>query len=227
MVSILVSVYNQDPSPFVQDLLNQLEEQDKAFEILIGNDASDSNFMPRYNSLEENQGVSFFHAENNLGRSKMRNTLASQAKYPYLLFIDGDAMLYSAGFISAYLEKAEPHRVICGGTAYHEEPPEKDEELLRWKYGINREARPAARREQNPYSSFSSFNFFLSTEVFEKIRFRESISRYGHEDTIFGIELEREGVSVKHIDNQLIHAGLDTAELFLEKTRDGLKNLVE
>ena len=63
--------------------------------------------------------------------------------------------------------------------------------------------------------------------MFNKILFRENISRYGHEDTIFGIELERQGVSVIHLDNQLIHTGLDSADVFLEKTRDGLTNLAE
>ncbi|MEY3368052.1 MAG: hypothetical protein RI973_1207, partial [Bacteroidota bacterium] len=48
---------------------------------------------------------------------------------------------------------------------------------------------------------------------------------YGHEDTLFGLELKKKGVPVIHIDNPLEHIGLENAEVFLEKTRQGLDNL--
>ncbi len=211
----------------VRDLLPQLEGLDIPFEILIGNDCSDSKFIPIFSSLDQLKGVRCFHAEENLGRSKIRNTMARQAQYPYLLFIDGDAMIQSETFIADYLENAEPGKVICGGTAYTNEIPEKREEELRWKYGVVREARSAKERGIRPFSGFSSFNFFIPTEVFKTIGFNEAILRYGHEDTIFGIELERQGVPMQHIDNQLIHTGLDSAELFLKKTREALLNLTE
>ena len=227
MVSVLISVYNQDPSSLVHDLLIQLEDSGSPFEIILGNDASDSKFMPIFRGLEGLNGVIVFHADINLGRSKIRNTLASQAKYPYLLFIDGDAGIKSSDFVSSYLDKARADTVICGGTAYSDTAPETQDELLRWKYGVAREARPAIRRVQKPYSSFSSFNFFIPAEVFDDIRFNEKILRYGHEDTIFGIELENKNYPVIHIDNQLIHKGLETAGLFLHKTRDSVEGLVE
>ena len=195
MVSILISVYNQDPTLFVQDLLSQLEGSDYQYEILIGNDCSDSKFVPLLSKLEELPGVSCFHAKENIGRSRIRNTIAGLARYPYLLFIDGDASVQSDNFIKEYLNEAGKGKVLCGGTAYLSEPPEKKEELLRWKYGVSREALAAKQRALKPYSSFSSFNFLIPAEEFDKIRFNEKIRRYGHEDTLFGIELENRSIA--------------------------------
>ncbi len=227
MISILVSIYNHDPSSLVQDLLAQIKNSDYPFEILVGNDGSDSKFMPVLRLLDKLPGVRCIHAEKNMGRSKIRNKLASLAKHPYLLFIDGDARVCSDIFILSYLEQAESDKVICGGTGYSNEVPGKKEEYLRWKYGISREAKTARQRSIRPYISFSSFNFFMPAEIFREIRFNENILRYGHEDTVFGIELEQKNIPVIHIDNQLIHTGLDTAEIFLKKTRESLINLKE
>jgi len=227
MVSVLISVYNQDPGTLVRDIYSQLQDLDKPFEIIIGNDYSDSKFMPLFDSLEELSHIKCFHPDKNLGRSKIRNALAKQARYENLLFIDGDALVLKEDFLSVYMQYADSVSVICGGTAYYEDPPEERQEILRWKYGVKREARAAKIRNQSPHSGFSSFNFLVPASVFNKIKFDESIVRYGHEDTIFGIELQKENVKVLHIDNQLIHNGLDDSEVFLEKTKEGLLNLLE
>lgn len=227
MVSILISVYNQDPGHLVQDLSSQLEDSDYQYEILIGNDCSESKFMPLLSKLEKLPGVSCVNSNENIGRSRIRNKLAGIARYPYLLFIDGDASVQSDNFIKEYLSKAEKGKVLCGGTAYLSEPPVKKEELLRWKYGVSREALTAKLRALKPYGSFSSFNFLIPAEDFDKIRFNEKISRYGHEDTLFGIELENRNIAIKHIDNQLIHNGLDSSVVFLEKTREAVLSLLE
>lgn len=57
-----------------------------------------------------------------------------------------------------------------------------------------------------------------------QIRFDESYSGYGYEDVQFGRELEKRNVSILHIDNQLIHLGLEKSEVYLEKTRQAVLN---
>jgi len=211
MLSILITVYNQGPEQLIKDLLKQLSNIDYPVEIIIGNDCSDAKFMPVIEALDKIPGVKCLHSPENLGRSKIRNWIGSQANYPYLLFIDGDAMVKSKTFISDYLSRAEQGVVICGGTAYSEEAPTNKAEILRWKYGIKKEARSAYQRGQKPYNSFSSFNFLMPAELFNNYRFREDIQRYGHEDTLLGIDLEKAEIPLVHIDNQLIHNGLYSA----------------
>lgn len=227
MISILISIFNEDPTLLVQDLSSQLERSGFPYEILIGNDCSESKYVPVLSKLEEMAGVSCFHSPENIGRSRIRNTIAGMANHPFLLFIDGDARVNNESFIDVYLENADPGIVLCGGTAYFSEPPGNKEKLLRWKYGVSREAKTAKQRESKPHSSFSSFNFLIPAEIFLKVRFNEGIKRYGHEDTLFGIELERGGIPVLHLDNQLIHEGLDSSTVFLRKTREGILNLKE
>ena len=51
------------------------------------------------------------------------------------------------------------------------------------------------------------------------------IKNYGHEDTIFWIELKKENYKFQFIKNPLTHTGLETNEIFIKKTREALKNL--
>ena len=48
---------------------------------------------------------------------------------------------------------------------------------------------------------------------------------YGHEDTLFGYDLKKNNIKVLHIDNPLVHIGLESNSLFLLKTRESIRNL--
>ncbi len=115
--------------------------------------------------------------------------------------------------------------VVSGGTAYSANPPEEAELYFRWFYGQKRELKSAQIRMKNPYNSFSTFNFLISAKVFKKVSFNEQIRSYGHEDTLFGLELKNKCVNVYHIQNPAVHVGLDNVTLFLQKSKEGVKNL--
>ena len=66
----------------------------------------------------------------------------------------------------------------------------------------------------------------VSKCVFEKIRFCESIKKYGHEDSLFGFDLQENDIKILHIDNPVIHIGIEPNDIFLSKTRAGIENLV-
>ena len=72
---------------------------------------------------------------------------------------------------------------------------------------------------------FLSNNFLIEKIVFEKVRFNEKIRNYGHEDTLFGVELYKNGFMILYIRNPLLHEGLQTNGEFLEKTKSSLQNL--
>ena len=97
--------------------------------------------------------------------------------------------------------------------------------MLRWKYGIRKEQRKAAERNKNPHASFSTFNVLIEKGIFSKIRFNEELKQYGHEDTLFAYQLKKAGINILHIDNGLVHEGLETNREFLKKTKLSMENL--
>ncbi|MCC6726469.1 MAG: hypothetical protein IT258_18350, partial [Saprospiraceae bacterium] len=96
-----------------------------------------------------------------------------------------------------------------------------------WYYGRYREQTTAAARSRSPYHGFMTNNFLISKSIFLSILFDETLRQYGHEDTLFGMKLAERKVPILHIDNPLEHIGLESTEVFLQKTRQGLENLVK
>jgi hypothetical protein len=65
----------------------------------------------------------------------------------------------------------------------------------------------------------------IEKSVFSKIRFDEELKQYGHEDTLMGYQLKKAGIDILHIDNGLLHEGLESNKDFLNKTKLGIENL--
>lgn len=225
MLSVLIPVKDWNPLSLVQSLANQLIPCGQPFEILISDDSAITESTKISGLVSQVPGVIYFCREKPLGRSANRNFLADQAKYQYFLFIDGDAGMAKENYIQNYLNRLDSDSVLCGGTLYNEEPPENPDYLLRWKYGRSREQSDAKKRQIRPWKSFSTFNFLIPSGVFKGIRFDETIKGYGHEDTIFGINLHQSGVKIVHLNNGLIHLGLEPSSLYLEKIRESGANL--
>lgn len=70
-------------------------------------------------------------------------------------------------------------------------------------------------------------NFVISRNLFETIRFDESLSEYGHEDTLFGYELKIKNIPISHINNPILNNDIETNSIYLMKTKKGLINLVK
>lgn len=226
MISILIPVNNYDIVALVHSMKDGLEKVPEYCEILIGDDGSTPEYRNKYLSLEANS-VRLISSEKNIGRSAIRNRLALEAKGDHLLFIDADAMI--PGTAEAYLLKWLPMintaRVICGGVLYNESAPGDPDKILRWKYGRMREQKKASERNKHPHSNFSTFNFLIEKSVFSKIRFNEELKQYGHEDTLLGYQMKKAGIDVLHIENGLMHEGLESNREFLNKTKLGIENL--
>lgn len=226
MLSILIPVYNFPISPLVQDLLGQARELDVEVEIICLDDGSAPLYREQHRILADWPGVRYEELPENLGRSRIRNRLAEMASYPFLLFMDCDSAVAGPGFLSEYLQQAREQRVVVGKRIYHPEPPSDRRKYLRWLYGVERESKPADRRNEQPYHAFCTHHFLVPKAVFSQIQFDPALRQYGHEDTQFGLDLRRIGVEVLHTDTPLLHIDLEDAETFLEKTRKGIQNLV-
>ena len=205
-LSVLIPTYNYDPSQLVSDLQKQLP---KDAEIIVGDDSP----------------------PHTLGMAARRNQLAKEAKGEWLLFIDADAQVRSKTFIENYLKTLPSLEgaagVICGGTANLPSCP-RPAAKLRYDYEVKAEKRlTLAHRRAHPYTGFTTFNFLIQRELFLSILFDESLKEYGHEDTLFGLELKRRGIPILHIDNKLTHLGLEDAEEYLQKTETALRSLAK
>lgn len=226
MLSILIPIYNFDVRSFVKELYQQGKDANIVFEILLVDDASEIKFRDINKELGSVEFVEYIQLENNIGRSKIRNLLAEKAKYDYLLFADCDSEIPSEDFIKKYIENCEGEKIICGGRIYKKVAPKEKELFFRWFYGKKRETFNVYERNKFPNKSFMTNNYVISKSIHSSVKFDENISQYGHEDTLFGIELKRKGIKIQHIDNPLIHIGLETCDVFISKTKKGIDNLV-
>ncbi|MEI7503302.1 MAG: glycosyltransferase, partial [Paludibacter sp.] len=223
-----IPTYNYKISSLVADLHHQALEASIDFEIIVMEDGSKL-------YVEENKKVNDFEfcrhivLTENIGRSAIRNKLADNAKYEHLLFMDCDAEVCSTNYIEKYITFCKEECVVIGGTTY--DPNENDLKFsLRLKYGREREAKVLQQSIKNKHrvgekANFATFNFLISKSIFNKVRFDESIRGYGHEDTLFGHQLHELGCEFLHIDNPLIHKGLDDNKIFIKKTEEGTRNL--
>jgi glycosyltransferase involved in cell wall biosynthesis len=228
MLSILIPVYNYDLTSLVNDLQASASYAEVEFEILIGDDGSKQEFGDIFIELAKMDKVRLVQMEKNSGRSKIRNHLAKQAANEWILFIDADSEIPGKNFIKNYLSfTGNEITCVCGGRAYKSEVPAKPELYLHWKYGRNREVKAVKYRKKNPWSGFQSNNFLIRKSIFEDPMFNEKISGYGHEDTLFGIELKKRNIPILHINNPALHIGLEDSVQFIEKAREGVRNLLK
>lgn len=226
MISICIPVYNFDVTELTDSLLAQANRIGYPIEILLFDDHSLSYFRNVNSKLNNLKDVNYLEFDFNIGRSKIRNRLADFASGHWLLFLDCDMVIDDPDFLQGYVDALTKAQVVCGGIKYGKKPF-REELILRWKYGVFRECKKAIRRQLSPYNSFMSGNFLITSEVFHTIRFNEDISGYGHEDTVFGIELKRRKVSILHIDNPSLHLGLEPCFDFLQKSEQSVINLTK
>ena len=223
MISICIPIYNNDVTIPVTDLYLQCEALDCLYEIILIDDASRSYFQEINRKLAEFDNISYEELPTNISRSAIRNLFPQRAAYPYLIFIDNDALLCSPHFVSTYLRFRSPGVICYGGCRYL--PCYSPEYYLRWLYGEKREAISIKERQQEPDKFFSTFNFMIDKRVLLLHPFNEDLQEYGYEDVMFHSTIIGQGYHITQVDNPLIHTGLVSNEEFLERTRISIKNL--
>ncbi len=224
MLSICIPVYNSDVTELVNSLLNQIKELDFLVEICLIDDASTN---PMCDLLDFSQTQVIYHKNSeNVGRAKIRNQFIEIANYSHLLFLDGDSRIIRADFLKIYCEILYTSKVevLCGASIYEKVKPKRSH-YLRWKYSTNRESKSLKERKENPNLGFKTNNFIIHREIFNRIKFNESISGYGHEDSLFGFELQKSTIRIEHVDNPVLNFHLDDNVTFLKKSQEGVRNL--
>lgn len=227
MLSILIPTYNFDITNLVKALHQQCKTNGISFEILCFDDGSQAIYKSKNQVIASLENVTYQELPSNLGRAKIRNVLGKAAKYPYLLFMDCDSAVTSSHYITNYIDQISPDTLLYGGRVYKDSPPENSAKRLHYFHGKHREEIATEEREKNPYHSFMTNNFLIPKDLFLKMGFEESIEGYGHEDTLFGINLQKQQVKIKHLDNPLLHLGLEDQAIFLKKQKEAIINLYQ
>lgn len=226
-LSILIPTYNWDCELLVRSLQSQCTSLGIDYEIIVADDCSTDidKRNSNKNTIENLENCLYIQLEENIGRAAIRNMLADRSSYSKLLFLDCDAMTKDDRFIKRYLDKSEEYDVVCGGLVHPESQPYPCVEL-RYKYEKRADKKRLAKyRNKEPYSRFTPFSFLIDRTTFMSIRFPEDFTGYGYEDVMFGVTLKKKEVSIIHIDNPLIHIGIEENSIFLEKTRQSIHNL--
>jgi glycosyltransferase involved in cell wall biosynthesis len=224
MLSICIPIYNFDITNLVTVLSKQIKACSIPAELILIDDCSDLLFKEVNDTICKDH--KYIELKKNIGRSKIRNLFLDYASYDYLLFLDCDSLIISDHFLQKYITAYTQTKanVICGGRIYERIPPNKNQ-MLSWKYGVKKESKHANEREKSPYSSFMTNNFLVYKQVLEHISFDESLSKYGHEDTLFGYSLKQEKVVIKHINNPVLNGDVEENAVYLEKTKLAIDNL--
>lgn len=223
MLSILIPIYNEDIRLLVKTLSHQCQFIDGLdYEIILYDDGSELKYQELNEDILHLPYIIYKVMPKNLGRARIRNLLAFQAKGNRLLFIDGDSGILKKDFIKDYLTLND--KIIFGGRIY---PPKcsHPDYLLHWKYGTLIESKSAESRKKLPYLSFMSNNFLIDKSIFIDHLFDETIDGYGYEDLAFAERLKRNNISITHINNEVVHLGIEHNDTYLKKIEKAIHNL--
>ncbi len=224
MISICIPIHNYYAYQLARRLANQAKTSKVEVEVICIDDHSSGYY------LEQNKGLAemstYIKLAENIGRSRIRNLFLKYATGEYLLFLDDDSLVPSDTFLRKYAKAIEAApQVVVGGRIYDERGNDQ-EHKLRYLYGTKIESRSVEERKAHPYQSFMTNNFLIRRDVLEQIKFDKRISKYGHEDTLFGYRLEEAKIPIMHIDNPVVNGQVETNAEFLHKTVTAVENLV-
>ncbi len=226
-LSVLIPVHNSDFRQLVKALAHQLSQlsAEVSYEIIVADDGStDRRFLALDEEMLSMPHFRLIAREENVGRAAIRNFLAKEAKYRWLLFLDCDMTIENPDFISNYLTTGDDQLVVCGG--YQVGSFERSN--LRFLYEETALLPHSAEaRRQQPYHHFYTANFLASREVMMAHPFDERFRRYGYEDVLFGKRLKQNHIGITHIDNTVGFNRFDSNEQFVGKTEEGLRTLHE
>ena len=222
-LSILIPVYNSDCRQQVTALSHQAETiEGLRCEIVVADDGSDDVALQGINAeLSALPNVRYIRREQNVGRAAIRNYLAHEARYEWLLFMDGDMAIPSDTFLKKWVE-ADVKEVAYGGYVVGE----GSRSSLRFIYEKENEPmHRATERRKRPHQHFHTCNFLIRRDLMLANPFDERFRHYGYEDVLFGKQLKKNDVKIEHVDNPAGFFDFEDNVHFVNKTEEGLRTL--
>lgn len=226
MLSILIPTYNYNAYPLAVELERQALKTGIIFELICIDDGSSSPLNIQNKNINSLPNCQFIEGKQNRGRTGVRQYLADQARYDWLIFLDADVMPKSDNYIQNYVDfLSKKYDAIYGGFAYKSENL-NEEYALRWTFGKAKEEVDANIRNQKPYKIVISGNFLTQKRVFMFLNSKIKGNNYGY-DNYFGALLKTHGCKVKHINNEVYHLGLDKNATYLKKVEQSVDTLLK
>ena len=222
-LSILIPTYNSDCRQQVAVLSRQAEATEGLeYEIIVADDGStDRHYARLCGEVAALPHCRFIDRGVNSGRAAIRNFLAREARYRWLLFMDAGMTVVSDCYLLNYLE-ADFHDVAYGGYAVGT----GERGNLRYIYEIAcAPEHRAAERRKRPFMHFHTSNFVVRRDIMLAHPFDERFRRYGYEDVLWGKRLKAECVSVVHPDNPVGFCMFESNARFVSKTEEALCTL--
>ena len=226
-ISILIPAYNHVCTGLVEELCKQAGLLGIDFEVVVAEDGTTDEEALKANArIAQWPHCTYLPRKQNVGRACIRNFLAQQSRFEWLLFLDCNVGFPDKDFIKNYL-LADTAQVVNGGIAI-----DQNESLsihnLRYKYEekIAPQHTPQ-QRQKHPYQSFRTTNFIARREVMLAHPFDETIAKYGYEDVLFGKRLCDAKISIQNIDNPVVMMQFESNEKYISKLEDAMHTLHE
>ncbi|NTV50369.1 MAG: glycosyltransferase family 2 protein [Geobacteraceae bacterium] len=230
-LSILIPVYNWDATRLLKRIFEENKDNSlgSRVEIIVLDDCSTDTKADAVNvgflSEHLNPNMTCEKLDQNLGRSAIRNLLASKASGNFLLFLDCDVLPDTNDFIGKYLSLAEENNfdVVCGGISYRTRILNEPEYDYHAYLGNRKEVKSASERNKEPWRHILTSNIMVRKSVFQATPFNERFTGYGYEDIEWGVRLAKK-YRILHIDNTASHLGLVTKAKTYEKMCNSVPN---
>ena len=225
MISVLIPVYNYNVQSLVENLLHQFESINCKWELFLSDDVSN----PQYKNQNSNYidelnltNVKLFQQETNIGNAANRNFLIDKATNDWLLFLDADVLAVREDFLSNYIGemKSTSKDLISGNIIYDHKNPQPN--LLRWKYGKQKEEIGFEKRNAYPILNLRGANFAIRRGLAKDNNFPLLKETYGFVDTRFFLQFNQSQVLV--IENPVYHLGIEDNDVFVSKTKKAIAN---
>lgn len=223
-LSILIPTYNHVCTSLIEALHGQASRLPVRFEIVVAEDGStDKTAIGTNHRLVQLPGVRHLVMKENVGRAAIRNFLVAQAHYARVILLDADLFIPNDDFLLRYLETKGDVVVggysvkgcdpaICHGLRYHYER-------------ACEQAHPLEKRQREPYLRFSTSCFMAQRKVMCSHPFDTRFRHYGYEDVAFGMQLQKSGTCIVHIDNPVGTCHFEDNSTFLDKAEEALRTL--
>ena len=225
-LSVLIPTYNSNCSDLVFSVHGMLKQMNIPYEIIVADDGStDEESVNSNRSIEKLENVKYIIRKENVGRACIRNFLAQQAQYKWLLFLDADVTIDRSRFIQKYLE--QDFDVILGGIIVVKRVKKLENNLRYIVESKYMESSTTAKRLRKQAKEFHTANFLVKRDIILKVPFNENFKHYGYEDVLFGKELNANGYHIHHINNPVTLIDFEENERFVEKTEESLHTLHE
>ena len=226
VLSILSPFFHDDPRPLLSALDVQARSVGGRVELLVVDDGSRDETLAVAVAAHLDglaTPACFVRFLGNQGRAAARNTLGSRARGQFLLFLDSDVLPGSQTFLETYfaaMDAAEVAVIVGGFTMGHS--PEPDRALHQYM-SQTFNCLSAADRQATAWKYTYSANLMVPAEVFAVAPFDPGYAGWGWEDLEWGLRIA-DHWPIFHIDNTVIHEGLDPDHLLLGKIAQSCVN---